>query len=33
MYKIKFKDGSFKEFDSLKGADLECANLTGAITE
>lgn len=22
MYKIKFKDGSFKEFDSLTGANL-----------
>lgn len=32
-YKIKFKDGSFKELDNLFGADLECANLTGAITE
>lgn len=33
MYKIKYKDGSVKEFDSLKGADMTGANLTGAITE
>ena len=29
-YKIKFKDGSVKEFKSLKGADLRYADLRGA---
>lgn len=30
MYKIKYKDGSVKEFDSLAGADLCGADLPGA---
>lgn len=32
-YTIKFKDGTERESDSLVGADLRGANLTGAITE
>ena len=30
MYKIKFGDGTEKEFESLKGADLRGADLTNA---
>ncbi len=28
--KIKFLDGSEREFETLRGADMSCANLTGA---
>ena len=32
-YTIEFKNGTFKEFDTLAGADLQEALLVGAILE